>query len=656
MVDDSLAELAAAAGLALQWQDIDGAWRSVTPDAACAILRALGHACESQTDRRRSLRELRDVRPASLVVDVGTPFFVPIAARGARLVLETGEARDLELRSAPGGGQAPGIDELGYHRLECGGASFTLAVCPRRCVTPHDLLGRRAWGLTAQIYSLAGPGGFGDFGDLASLAATTGKAGGDALAISPTHALFAASPGTFSPYSPSNRDHLNPLLGTAAGLGVAPEPAQQGRLIDWDRASPVKLAELRRALDGAGQDERRAAFILAGGEGLRRHAVFEALHGHFSATAAQTDWRLWPAAFRDASTAEARARELGLEAEIAFHLSLQWLADLGLEQAQTAARANGMGLGLISDLAVGLDPAGSHAWARPDELLTGLTLGAPPDRFAAEGQAWGITSFAPTNLRETGFAAFLRTVRAALRHAGGVRIDHALGLNRLWVLPQGAKPLEGAYLSTPRRELLGLLALESHRRKAVVIGEDLGVVPEGLRAELKGRGVLGMRVLPFEEEAGRPRPPRDWDDCAVAMTSTHDLPPVAGWWRGVDLAWRQRLDAGFEAGPALEARAQSRTGFWAAAVEEDRAQGPEPAAEDPQPAVDAALAYVAATACQLALLPLEDLVGQEDAVNLPGVVDQHPNWRRRFAAPSPELLGAPQVRRRLEQLRTERPK
>ena len=225
--------------------------------------------------------------------------------------------------------------------------------------------------------------------------------------------------------------------------------------------------------------------------------------------------------------------------EVLFHEFLQWVADRSLAAAQARAREAGMRIGLVGDLAVGMDPTGSHAWSRQRDILLGVAIGAPPDLFNPRGQDWGLTGFSPRALEDGGFAPFIATLRAALRHAGGLRIDHAMGLSRLWLVPEGADPAEGAYLTYPLTDLLRLLALESARHNAIVVGEDLGTVPAGFRETLDQDGVHGMRVLWFERgENNSFAAPQTWDAAALAMTTTHDLPTVAGWWSGTDIAAR----------------------------------------------------------------------------------------------------------------------
>jgi 4-alpha-glucanotransferase len=654
MSDSDLLALADAVGITVDWIDFDGREQRVGLDTVRSVLQALGHDAAAPTAALRALRA-RPTRDFQ-VFRTGVPHRVETQASHGRLTLEDGRQRDLRFED---GRLTLTVAEPGYHSLDLGDRCLRLAACPPRGPTPRDLLGRDAWGLTVQLYALADHGAFGDFTSLAAFARACGDAGADAVAISPTNALFPAAPERCSPYSPSSRDHLNILYADPSALGVAPPAPQGPELIDWREAARAKLARLNAAYHAFAGDRRFDDFVRAGGEALRRHAIFEALDERFAPLHGSGAWRQWPAEYRDVVHAERSVAGLGLGLgdRVGFFLFAQWLADLGLANAQAAAKSAGMGLGLIADLAVGLDPGGSHAWRRPDELMLGLTLGAPPDAFQAAGQGWGLTSFSPEALARADYAPFLTTLRAALRHAGGARIDHALGLGRLWVIPDGAPASAGAYLRYPIDELLGLIALESWRAGAAVIGEDLGVVPAGLRETLADHGVLGMRVLPFERDAdGGFTPPGDWDRLAAAMTSTHDLPPIAGWWRGRDIDWRIRLDAPGDRQAERVQRNEERRSLWKTATAAGVAEGPPPAPEAPEQAVDAAVAMVGQTPCQLALIPIEDLLGQDEQPNLPGVVDVHPNWRRRLPAPSAALLATPAAARRLTRLKAQRPR
>jgi 4-alpha-glucanotransferase len=543
--------LAAAVGLHVDWVDAAGKAQRVSEASLEGVLEALGYPAASERQIESSLAQCAKDRTECCFAsaDVGQPLVVPGRSDGAgavELMLEDGTCTSIETETGPGGLRIAGIDVPGYHRLVLPDREVRIAVAPSRCFGVGDAApGRRLWWAAVQVPALRDgqERAFGDFGALRAAAEAFAGAGADALAISPTHALFPADPQRFSPYGPSSRLFLNVLLGDPALIGQAVAPVAAGPLIDWEKAIPARLAALRQAFAQCrhGLGDKLAAFRESGGAELERHARFDALHAHFFVEGAR-GWQDWPRELHDADGAAVDQFAAAHPDEIAFFVFAQWLARESLDAAQAAAKSSGMALGLIADLAVGMDPGGSHAWSRRDELLTGLSVGAPPDPLGPDGQDWGLTSFSPAALRRTGFEGFIATLRASLAHAGGIRIDHALGLRRLWVIPGGAPSAEGAYLDYPLADLLRVLAIESHRARAVVIGEDLGTVPEGLRPRLQAREILGMRVLWFErEEDGAFTPPAEWEAQAVAMTGTHDLPTVAGWWQGRDLDWAWQL-------------------------------------------------------------------------------------------------------------------
>ena len=522
---------------------------------------------------------------------------------------------------------------------------------------------RRLWGAAVQVPSLRDDRAlpFGDFGTVAATAHSFAKAGADALAISPAHALFPADARRFSPYAPSSRLFLNILFGDPALIGQSVPPSQASALIDWETAIPERLALLRRTFDGRTDavKDAVAAFQRKGGKDLEHHAIYDALYDVFFQRGAG-GWQQWPAAYQDPDSAAVAEFAQKHRADVDFYIFAQWLAKTSLDAAQQAAVQGGMAIGLISDLAVGMDAGGSHVWSRRDDVLTGLSVGAPPDLLGPDGQNWGLTSFAPLALRRTGFAGFIATLRAALNHAGGIRIDHALGLRRLWVIPHGAASSEGAYLTYPLDDFLRVLAIESWRARAIVIGEDLGTVPEGLRPKLSERGVLGMRVLWFErEDDGGYIPAASWSREAVAMTGTHDLPTVAGWWseRDIDLTWSlgRSSQAKSEADDRTR-RAGERERLWQVFAESGAAAADQPAPEDTQPVVDAALAHIGSTPSSLAILPAEDIFGLVEQPNLPGTLDEHPNWRRRMPDSTDAMLAQPAVAARVDRLNQRRKK
>jgi len=691
--DDALRALAHDAGVAIEWHNYAGAPQVVAPEVLRKVLEALGYPCGNTDEIDESRQRLAapdgfDALPPLVTAIAGRPVRLVLsteAPRHARLLPESGIARDLVPRETHNGIELPAITELGYHRLLIGEREVVLAVAPDRATSIAQMSGGRSWGLAVQTYGVRrnGDGGIGDALGVAMLAESAAQRGADAMALSPINALFPAQPGRYGPYSPSSRLFLNPLYAAPgllfddaiikqaienAGVAGDTQRLEALRLIDWPAASAAKLRLLRALFailtNGTIVDQAFhadfARFQVEGGALLASHACFEALHAEqLAAMRPSEDWRGWPFDLRDPDSATVATFAQTHQRDVSFHMFLQWIADRSLAAAHRRARAAGMRIGLISDLAVGMDPAGSHAWSRQKDVLVGLTIGAPPDLFNPNGQQWGITTFSPRALGATGFAPFLATLRAALRTAGGVRIDHAMGLHRLWLVPQGESPADGAYLAYPLTDMLRLLALESQRHGAIVVGEDLGTVPQGLRERMEDHDIYGMRVMWFERNNGGFSAPEQWDQSAIAMTSTHDLPTVASWWLGADIALRAKhgVLGAHQKPDVLDAeREQDRAALWRAFHEAGVAEGAAPSRETPEPFVDAAIRFVARTASPLALLPLEDVLGSREQPNLPGTTDQHPNWRQRCPRPADELLDDPVAARRLADVAAERPR
>ncbi len=663
MSDEALVRLAEAAGVAPAWTDVFGQRHAVAPPTLRAILAALDLPAANDADVAGSAKLLLGRAlslPPLVTADAGAPVSLPAPQGRYRLRLEDG--RVFEGMATPHGQGAaiPAILEPGYHHLSLDEAETVIAVAPSRGFTVGDAVtSGRTWGLAVQLYALRrkGDGGIGDFQGLAEFARAAGRHGAAAVAISPVHAQFSADPDRFSPYSPSSRTALNVLHAAVDGAphdGAWEATAakfEAETLVDWPSAGRARLARLRAMFAHAKQNpaEQQALqnFIALRGDVLRTHAIFEALHAHFfGANPALWHWRNWPADMQNPRSAAVLAFARANADEIELHAYMQFLADRGLAHAQAEARASGMAIGLVTDLAVGTDSGGSHCWSRQAETLLGLTVGAPPDLMQRRGQNWGLAAFSPRGLRDEGFGAYLEMLRSALAHAGGMRIDHAMGLNRLWVIPDGATGADGAYLAMPEQDLLRLVRLESHRHRAIVLAEDLGTVPEGFSGRLDAAGMDGMRVLWFERDAAKHFVnPAWWTPHASAMTSTHDLPTVAGWWCGRDIDWREKLG---QAGPAeREEREADKALLWQAFNASGAAQGEAPPAEDADAVADAASAHVGGSACELVMLPLEDALAAIEQPNLPGTLDEHPNWRRRTAADSATLLDDARVAARL---------
>jgi len=582
----ALERLARAAGIAVVWRDADGKDQRVAPDNLRAILTALGHDIASEKaiaqSQARLARQAGD--PPLRVVWQGAGFAAK--GRSLRLIAEDGTAHVLPVRQ----GKARATLPPGYYRLA--GTEKQIAVAPRQAFQPQ----RRGWGVSVQLYALRGSPGIGDFGALGSFCEQAARAGAGAVMLSPVHAV---PQGGISPYTPTSRQFLNPLYIPLAGSDDG------GALIDWTKAARQREIALRRdyrRFEKTG-DPAFDRFVRQGGAGLKQHARFMAGH-------------------RD----EAR-----------FQLYLQWRADTALAAAQARAKAAGMAIGLIADVAVGLDPGGSEAQGNAAQMLNGLSIGAPPDAFNANGQDWGLTGFSPAGLNASGYAGFIAMLRAAMRHAGGIRLDHAMGLMRLWVVPRGKSPRDGAYLHYPFEDLLGLVCLESQRHQALVIAEDLGTVPPGFRERIFQAGLLGMEVLWFARGAnGAFRPPITWPAHSAALTTTHDLPTLAGWWRGRDLEWRDRI-AGHADKKAQRQRAADRRALWRA-LKASGAKGPLP--RNAATFTDAAIAALGKAPSPLALVAVEDLTGAVEQPNIPGTIDEHPNWRRRLDAKAPFAVTA----------------
>ncbi|WP_448723968.1 4-alpha-glucanotransferase [Pseudomonas farris] len=680
MSNTQLEILASRAGLAVDWIDANGRPQKVTPAVLRSVLSGLGHPANTAQEIDASLLQLQEVQqtrhlPPLLTCDVGVGldlahYFEPQTP--CEIHLEDGSRINLKLDD---NAVLPGLVPVGYQHVSIDDQSFTLAVAPQRCYSVGDAVDSqnpRAWGLSVQLYSLRRPGdgGFGDTQALEDLARVAGERGAEALAISPLHAMFSGDTQRYSPYSPSSRLFLNSLYAApgailgeralrtaidATGLATELKHLEKLPLIDWPTAAEAKHRLLEALYEGFTHGEHPlhpdfSSFRHAGGEALENHCRFEAIQEARARRGESLDWREWPEQWRDPrSTALAHFAEEN-SSRIGYYAFCQWLIARSLERAQAAARGAGMGIGLIADLAVGADGGGSQAWSRQDELLASLTVGAPPDILNRSGQGWGISAFSPEGLVRNGFRAFIEMLRANFAHAGGLRIDHVMGLQRLWVIPNDAPPSDGAYLYYPVDDLLRLLTLESHRHQAIVLGEDLGTVPEGLREKLIARSILGMRVLLFEQDNTHFKSILDWPDNALATTSTHDLPTLNGWWHGRDIDWSARLNLVDAPGEIewRQHREREREGLRRV-LSEDPQNFREESHETDQ-VLDAAVRFLGHTRAPLVLLPMEDALGIEQQANLPGTTDTHPNWSRRLPGDSEALLDDPDAARRLELL------
>lgn len=725
----ALDRLAAAAGIAPDWWDIDGRNHRVPDDTRRALLAAMRLPAGTTGEARDSLARLvaetsaRDL-PLAVTVREGEPAQLRLGPgladsfRRLDLVVETETGTVETISVGPGEGIRETIAAadgrriatrrvplpalpLGRHRIRLADRpemAVHWAVVPARCHQPEALAGgARRFGIAAHLYTLrrAGDAGIGDFTTLAALAERAAGQGAATIGLNPLHALFETQPERASPYSPTDRRFLDPLYIDLAALPEAlltppvraALDAEAGLFAAASALTAVDYARLRAAKGRVltlAHEAFEAGMAGAGAEGGALALAFEdfvraqgpalqpfALHQAIVAATGIDDWHAWPAGLARpaaADTAEFAARHAG---RLRFVMFQQFLADRQLGEADRRARTAGLSLGFYRDLAVGCAPDGAEAWAEQDRLMTGVSIGAPPDPFAAAGQVWCLPAPDPLGLARDGYRGFGRLIAANMAHAGALRIDHVLGLRRLFLVPDGATGREGAYLAQPADDLIGHLALESRRAGTLVVGEDLGTVPEGFREQLDHAGLLSYRVLWFERAGDGFVPPEHYPARAAACVSTHDLPTLAGWWSGADIdedlaLGRLASDAEAE---ARARRAADRQRLIATLVASGHLggsfdpqgpvdlQGPfDPHGSfDPQgpfgPALAAAVhGYVAATPSVLALVQADDLAGETAAVNLPGTDRERPNWRRRLAPPVEHLFESDLARAILDRM------
>ncbi len=576
----------------------------------------------------------------------------------------------------------------GYHRFSVTIASqpehsqppMRLIVVPEACYTPPGLEeGRRTWGPSLQLYSVRSRRnwGMGDFTDLETLVEECSRMGAGILGVNPLHTLFPQNPHHISPYSPSTRLYLHHLYLDVEAVPdfahcseareMALDPAFQARLSQLRNEEFVPYPEVHackkqilerlyrhfREYHLAGDSERGGAFRdfqARGGEDLYLYGVFEALQEHFKALDDHTwGWPVWPEEYRDArSDAVASFAQSNAE-RVEFYQYLVWESERQLASVGQRSLECGLTVGLYQDLAVGVDGAGFETWAFQGLYALNARAGAPPDDFNLHGQDWGLPPFIPHRLRENAYEQFIQILRSNMRYSGALRIDHVMGFMRLFWVPPGKKPLEGTYVRYPFQDLLGILALESHRSHCLIIGEDLGTVPQEVRETLAARNVLSYRLLYFEkEEGGDFKLPSDYPAGALVAVSTHDLPTVRGFWKGRDIAVRTELNL-FPTKKLREdqivGRAQDRARLLLALEGEELL--PESlvhvdsglVAEMTSELIMAIHRYLCRTPSKVFMVQLEDLLGQVEQANLPGTVNEHPNWRRKLPLDLESLRG-----------------
>jgi 4-alpha-glucanotransferase len=637
-MDRQLASLAAAHGVATWYEDWKHRRVAVSPDTVRGVLGLLGVDAGTPAAVAEALAAARQAaagRHLSDTVVLRSGATRPLPAPGV-LTLEDGTTRDVR-------DTLPADLPLGWHRLTCDDRESTLVVVPRRLPVPPA-----TWGWMLQLYALrsADSWGMGDLGDLADFVRwAADETGAGLVLLNPLHAVAPTHPVPASPYSPSSRRFANPLYlrvsdtdayrAADAGLRARADALRPDDkdLIDYDAVWAAKRRALELLWPLAGPVD-----VDADPE-LTAFAVYCALaeeHG--------TDWRTWPESLRRPDAPAVAAARAASADRVAFHVWLQQLCDRQLGAADAAAKAGGMPVGIVHDLAVGIDPGGADGWLLSDVLADGVRIGAPPDDFNQLGQDWGLAAWRPDRLAATGYAAYRDMLRRIFRRAGGLRVDHVAGLSRLWWVPPGAGAAEGTYVRYDADAMFGILALEAHRAGAVVVGEDLGTVQPAVTRALRGRNMLGSTVLWFTRDDDDFVPPARWPRNALATISTHDLPTAAGFL--ADEHVRVRAELGLltsgVAGEYARAAEDRRRLLDMLRAEGLLAGGDEPSVDDVVAAMHAALA---ASPARLVAASLYDVLGEPRQPNMPGTVDEYPNWRMPLPAGLEEIRTDPRVRR-----------
>jgi 4-alpha-glucanotransferase len=613
MTTDARVALARHVGIVPSYTDQTRRRRRTGRASMTALLAALGLPVATEVEAAEALAalvaedEARRVAPFA-VVEAGVP---PrgIVPEGAAWTLAHEDGGMQEGR----GDTLPALP-LGLHDLTVSASVCTLISAPARLPLPP-----RSWGVMLPLHSLrpAETGGLADYTDLATAAEGLAARGADFLGLNPIHAGFWGDAGGFSPYTPSHRRRLS-----AFHLTDGERPRGSSPHIDYGAEIGARRLALERAFEASttgGPDPTFVAFLTAGGEALERFCLHQALSDRFGPF-----WNTWPEALQNPDSPEVAALMPRLREAMTFHAWLQWRAERELSHANARARDAGMGVGLYLDLAVGTHPHGAETWEDRDSFAYGASLGAPPDAFSADGQSWGLAPFNPRALIARGFRPLAETLRCQMALSGAVRIDHILGFDRAFWVPETGAP--GAYVQMPRAAMLAVVRMEAARAGAVVVGEDLGNVPRGLRGALEASGILGCRVMLFERGRGKTpvfRDPARYPARSIASFSTHDLPTWAGWRQGHDID--ARLSVG-DIGPGFAAEEHGRRQVEVAAFDAMTATKGEGDPASP----DAMHRALGQSGSQMAMVQVENVLDIVPQPNLPGTTSAYPNWRQRL--------------------------
>ncbi|MEH0371602.1 4-alpha-glucanotransferase [Vibrio mimicus] len=709
--DNALKQVAEMAKIADRYVSAWGSEAQVEDDTIRHLLASLGYDTSSDEALLQSAekKHKKDVVDPVLVVHQGAvievPLYLGVSARESefdwRLQTEQGEVLEGYLQSqivrderAEGGPLVfalPNDLPLGYHTLLIARKrrkvpyEMTLIVTPQACYKQPALVqGKKLWGPSIQLYTLRTQHnwGMGDFGDLKQLVADIASRGGDFVGLNPIHALFPANPEGASPYSPSSRRWLNILyidVSSVPEFALSAEAQQkvgspefQQRLqkvrdahwVNYSEVAELKLSVLpllfaefkKRHLDK--HSDRAHAFlnfVEQGGESLLHQAAFDALHAQLHAEDTSVwGWPVFPEKYRRFDSAAVQKFIDEQKDQVHLYMYLQWIADAQIHEAQSLAEEKGMAVGLYRDLAVGVADSGSETWADQGNLLQDVSIGAPPDVLGPLGQNWGLPPLNPQVLQATAYDAYIKLLRANMKHCGALRIDHVLGLLRLWWIPKGENATKGAYIYYPVKDMLAILALESHRHQCSVIGEDLGTVPDEIVELLRDAGVHSYKVFFFEtsKEDGGYVSPAHYAEQSMAALCTHDMPTLRGFWHCDDLKMGREIGLypdEEQLQGLFDDRLKSKQGildsvawhgYLPAGVGRDATQVPMDSYLS-----EALQLHVAAGSSALLSVQLEDWLEMDKPVNIPGTVNEYPNWRRKLSMNLDEIFAREEVNR-----------
>ena len=694
-------QLADLCGISSEYMDAAGQTVVIPPEYKATALEAMGLAVNTNSQIEKAIAQKLDAEweeliPPAAVVHEGQAYRIPMRVPASRLnntfkgelILENGKSLPIEVRADSLQEQEritlkgkelvqlelvlPESLPLGYHQLSLKNRALVgqcqLVVAPSACYEPESLMnGEKIWGSSLQLYTVRSENnwGMGDFSDLKQLAIELAEQGADIVGLNPIHSLYPANPLHCSPYSPSSRNYINPLYIDVTALHEYKHCQKIAKIISDDQFKE-QLAQVRAAeyvdyellahlkysvLDAAfhhfcsvdvkNKSARSKAFDRyrrSKGDSLERHATYEALFEHFKAQDINSwGWPCWPDEYRDPDSKEVKAFARKNKDRIRYYIFLQWLAETQLAEAQEVAFEAGMTVGIYRDLAVGVDRGGADVWSNRAFYCLGASVGAPPDPVAPQGQNWGLPPFNPAALKNAAYEPFIEMVCANMHHCGALRIDHVMGLLRLWWCPPEKTADFGVYVNYPMDDLLGIIKLESQRRECLIFGEDLGTVPPKIEATMPPARCYSNEVVLFSRENDRFIAPEDYKSRALTCISNHDIPTLKAWWNCNDLDLR--LELGIYTEEHTQREKAARHGDKVALLRTLQDIGELPWGMNPDDMNTMGFCrelwekihyYLAKTASRIVVIQLEDVMELDTPVNVPGTSTEYPNWGRKL--------------------------